>query len=99
VNTRSQISITPRRSKPRAWIHCFHATVAISALGTILLPMTALAHPQTRQGFFIGLGLARGSMAQTSGGASSDRVGGSGGTFRLGYAINPRFALGLENNS
>lgn len=47
----------------------------------------------------MGLGLARGSMAQTSQGVSTDRESGSGGTFRLGYAINPKFALGLENNS
>lgn len=73
--------------------------MAIIALGTILLPATAGAHPDTRQGFFIGLGLAKGSMAQTSGGASTDRMSGSGGSFRLGYAINPTFALGLENNS
>jgi len=87
------------RSTARSWIRRFHTAVAISAFAAILLPMTAGAHPQTRSGFFMGLGLARGSMAQTSGEYSTDRVGGTGGTFRLGYAINPMFALGLENNS
>jgi hypothetical protein len=37
-------------------------------------------------------------MAQTFNGVSSDRIGGSGGTFRFGWVVNPKFALGLENN-
>jgi hypothetical protein len=95
----STCSVSRRRSNARSWIRRFHTTAAISVLGSILLPMTAGAHPDTRQGFFLGLGLARGSMGQTSEGYSTDRVGGSGGTFRFGYAINPNFALGIENNS
>jgi hypothetical protein len=96
VNTRLPSAAS---STARSWIRRFHTAVAMSALAAILLPMTAGAHPQTRQGFFIGLGLARGSMGQSSEGYSIDRVEGTGGTFRLGYAINPMFALGLENNS
>jgi hypothetical protein len=93
------LNVSRSRSNVRPWMGRFYTTVAISALGTILFPMTAGAHPDTRQGFFIGLGVARGSMGETSQGYSRDRVSGTGGTFRFGYAINPNVALGLENNS
>lgn len=99
MNVRIPESISRRRSESRAWLDRRIALAALCALGTILLPVTAGAHPQTREGFFLGLGLAKGSMAQTSDGVSSDRIGGSGGTFRFGWVINPKFALGLENNS
>jgi hypothetical protein len=71
----------------------------MGALGTILVPLTADAHPQTRGGFFIGLGLARGSAALSTGSEDLPRESGWGGGFRLGYAPNPKFALGIENSN
>ena len=73
-------------------------TVIVGALGAMLAPITAAAHPQTRGGFFLGLDLARGTAAVSSGGSSSDRSGGWGGGFRLGYAPSPKYALGIESN-
>ena len=95
----SPIAVSRRRSYSRSWVRRFHAVVAIGVVLAILLPAAAGAHPHTRDGFFIGLGLARGSAALGSGARSTPREGGSGGSFRMGYAINPKFALGLENNS
>jgi hypothetical protein len=92
----------PARRRPDrpSWIQGFHAAVSITALVVMLMPTTAWSHPQTRQGFFIGLGLASGSAAVGLGeGVSSDRESGTGGSFRMGWTLNPKFALGLENNS
>lgn len=69
----------------------------ISALEAMLTPIAAEAHPQTRGGLIVGLDLAKGSAAVSSG--SADREGGWGGGFRLGYAPNPKFALGFEGNT
>ena len=88
-----------RRTHTRSWIQGIHAAVVITSLGAMLLPTTAWGHPQTREGFFIGLGLAKGSAGFDFGSGSSDREGGSGGSFRFGWAVNPKFGLGLENNS
>ena len=64
-----------------------------------MLPIIAKAHPQTRGGFTMGLDVARGSAALSSGTGTPSREGGWGGGFRLGYAPNPKFALGLEGNT
>jgi hypothetical protein len=86
------------RAPNTPWRHRLHTAVAIAAFA-MMLPAMAWAHPQTRQGFFIGLGLASGSAALDFGSGSTDRESGSGGSFRLGWTVNPKFALGLENNS
>jgi hypothetical protein len=81
-------------------IQSFRAAVSITALGLLLLPVTAWAgHPQTREGFYIGLGLASSSAALVFDGESTDRESGTGGSFRLGWTLNPKFAIGLETNS
>jgi opacity protein-like surface antigen len=92
-------SVPRRRSSASSWIRGVHAAPVISALGAILAPITADAHPQTRGGFFMGLGLARGSAALSPAAADLPRESGWGGTFRLGYAPNPKFALGIESNT
>jgi len=60
-----------------------------------------LAHsqPQTRQGFYVGIGLAAGTADVAIDSQSGSSSGGSGGNFRLGYAINPKFAVGFESNT
>ena len=82
-----------------SWTRQLHVAVAISALGLVLTNVSAGAHPQTRQGFYIGIGLAAGSADVTSDSQSGSSESGSGGNFRLGYAINPKFAIGLESNT
>ena len=60
---------------------------------------TTGAHPQTGRGIFVGLGLARGSADVNGPDVSGERSSGWGGSFRLGYVINPKLALGFESNS
>jgi hypothetical protein len=81
-----------------SWIRQLQVAVAIGALGIITTTLPARAHPQTRQGFFLGIGLAAGT-ADVAGGSQGSSESGSGGNFRLGYAINPKFAIGFEGNS
>jgi hypothetical protein len=90
MNARWQKSVLLRRL-------VFFAAV-ISALGAMLAPITADAHPQTRGGFFLGFDAARGSAGVSTAGSNSERSSGWGGGFRLGYAPNPKYALGIESN-
>ena len=99
MNTCSPKQDSQRRSNFGRTMHCVVAAATIGVLVTVLLPGSAAAYPQTRQGFFLGLGIARGSMTETSQGVSSDGTSGSGGNFRLGWVLNPKFGLGIENNS
>ena len=98
MNRRSLHHVHVRRSSFPGWML---ASLAVAALGLFgaLLPATAGAAPQTRDGFFMGLGLGAGSMGLSADGESSDRLSGSSGSFRLGYAINPKFALGVESGN
>lgn len=88
-----------RRSNFDRPMHSVVAAAAVAMLVVSLLPGTATAHPQTRQGFYLGLGLATGSMTETIQGNSREAISGTGGNFRFGWVINPKFGLGLENNS
>jgi len=99
MNTAPKTFADHRSPDPRSWVHGLHAALAATALVVMLLPATAWAHPQTRDGFFIGLGLAKGSAALDFGSGSTDRESGTGGSFRFGWTVNPKFGLGLENNS
>jgi hypothetical protein len=100
MNTCSPGPAPRRRSDSSSRNGRFYAALVISALGSMLLPMTAGAHPHTRQGFFMGFGVGVGWAGQTTSFNSADgRKDGASGSFRLAYAFNPKFALGMENNS
>jgi hypothetical protein len=47
----------------------------------------------------MGIGLGGGSAALNFAGETTDRLSGTGGSFRLGYVFNPKFALGFEGNT
>jgi len=96
MNAHASSSILRCRSNVVSWIR---GARTVAVIGAILAPATSAAHPQTRQGFFMGLGLARGSAAVSFGAPGSDREGGWGGGFHLGYAPDPKFALGIESSS
>jgi len=74
------------------------------AVATLLVSVTfasaalAAMHPNTRDGWFIGLGVGGGSAGLTGNGASSDREMGSAGSLRAGYMLNPKWAIGFESN-
>ncbi len=91
-------SVPRHRSCVPFWTRAIRVIAVIAAFEA-MLPIMAKAHPQTRGGFTVGLDLARGTAAVSSGGSTSSREGGWGGGFRLGYAPNPKFALGLESNT
>lgn len=98
MNTHSPKSVLRRRSRVSSWIRAISVATVMSALCVMLAPLSADAHPQTRGGFLIGLDLARGSAGVSDAGANSTRESGWGGGFRLAYAPNPKFALGIETN-
>ncbi len=99
MDTHSLSSVPCRRTSAFRWIRRFHLALVISALGATLLPPPAAAYPHTRQGFFMGLGVATGTAAVFSDDPNSKRIRGTGGSFRLGYVCNPKFAIGLESNT
>lgn len=55
-------------------------------------------HPNTRAGFWWGLGAGWGSAGTACEGCSDDRFSGFSGNFRLGGTISPSFLLGFETN-
>lgn len=54
--------------------------------------------PHERDGIVLGFNAGGGSAGIDVNGVNSDREGGFGGNFRVGYAFNPQVALGLEGN-
>src|SRR5262245_23171424 len=96
----SQKTVLRRRSTLFLWIR---AITVLGVLGATLAPRTANAgtHPQTRRGLYLGLDLSRGSAELSSSNASPSlpRESGWGGGFRLGYAPNPKFGLGIDANN
>ena len=91
--------LAARRTAARSTMPGLPAALLIAALAVMLFPATARSHPQTRDGFYIGLGMASGSAAVDFGGNNDDRETGYAGSFRFGWTVNPKFALGLESNS
>ena len=99
MNAMPQLRITDINSRLRHWTRRSSAAVLVAALGTVLFHSAVQAYPQTRQGFYFGLGLGTGSADLGSGTANSTRLSGSAGSFRFGFTLNPNIALGLESNS
>lgn len=56
------------------------------------------AWPHERDGFILGFNLGAGSAGINLGNVDSDRESGLAGNGRVGYALSPEFALGLEGN-
>ncbi len=55
--------------------------------------------PNTRQGFWIGLGLGGGTVGVECSQCGDHRVSGAGGYLRFGGTISPGFLLGVESNA
>jgi hypothetical protein len=61
-------------------------------------PAASAAHPQERQGFWIGLGGGYGSAKATCDDCEGDREGAGAGYLKLGFTLNERVLLGGEFN-
>lgn len=55
------------------------------------------AHPHERNGFYIGFGVGGGGDEERYKGLGDDSGGGGVGNFRIGGALNPTIAIGLES--
>jgi hypothetical protein len=70
--------------------------LAVSAAVLALLPkdVAAQGHPQTREGFFIGLGVGGGTLGCEGCG---DRESGLGAHLKLGGTLSPKLLIGAES--
>jgi hypothetical protein len=62
-------------------------------------PAAAGDHPQSRTGFFVGLGLGWGNMGADLGSVEVDRQNSVSGNLRFGWSVANNLALGLEVTS
>ncbi len=82
-------------------MHARKLAVSLSvALLAFLTASTARAgsYPHERDGVVLGFNLGGGSAGINVTGLDSNREGGFGGNFRVGYAFSPQVAAGLEGN-
>ena len=79
------------------------AALLVAASLTSARNASADPYPQTRDGFYLGLGIGGGTGAASISGngfsASSDRQGGAVGSVRLGWSVMPQLSLGMESNT
>lgn len=76
------------------------AAILVSSLLFVVAPGMALAGawPNERDGWTIGLNLGGGTAGVNVSGFNSDRETGGAGNFRVGYAFQNQYAVGLEGN-
>ena len=72
--------------------------MVIAISGLMAVDARAGSHPHVRQGWLVGFGIGGGSAGLTSDGESNDREGGAAGSFRAGYAFDPRLSLELNSS-
>ncbi len=73
--------------------------VVLSILATsVAVPCARATWPHERDGFILGLNIGAGSAGINLANVDSDRESGLAGNGRVGYALSPQFALGLEGN-
>jgi len=75
---------------------CF--TVIFALLVTAGSLTAQAKHPNTRAGFWWGLGAGWGSASASCEDCDDEQVSGYAGNFRLGGTISPSFLLGVETN-
>lgn len=80
-----------------ARVLAFAMGVAVLSLGTAS-PSLAGSWPHERDGIVLGFNAGGGSAGINVTGVDSNREGGFGGNFRVGYAFSPQVAAGLEGN-
>ena len=73
--------------------------IAVVAMALQFAAVPAFADEHSRDGFFIGFGLGWGNAGAEVSGPDPDRANSGSGNFRLGWAVAPNVAIGLENSS
>jgi hypothetical protein len=73
--------------------------IVIACTLAAVSPAAAGDHPQSRTGFFVGLGLGWGNMGADLGSVEVDRQSSVSGNFRFGWSVADNLALGLEATS
>ncbi len=69
------------------------------AVFALALPATAGDWAHDREGFVIGFNMGGGAATSSPNGTEDDSGGGGAGSFRLGWAFNNSFMLGLESTA
>jgi hypothetical protein len=87
-----------QRASARSQLPAVAFVLSLAALSAASSAL-ADAHPNKRGGWYLGFGLGGGSLAITVPNATSDRTGGSAGSFRGGYVLNDQVALGYEGTA
>lgn len=75
--------------------------LALLFIGVQFAAVPALAgqHAHSRTGFLIGFGFGWGNAGAEVQGLNPDRANSGAGNFRLGWALNERVTIGLENTT
>ena len=77
--------------------HVIGLAVLFVAVQLAVTPAMAGTHAHSRTGFLIGLGFGLGNAGAEVQGLNPDRANSGSGNFRLGWALNERVTVGLEN--
>lgn len=72
--------------------------LAVLALAGATRLEAQTAHPQTRQGFWISVGLGSGSAGMSCDGCTNDSESGLSGNLKLGGTLRPNLLVGAETN-
>ena len=65
----------------------------------VALPALAGTHAHSRTGLMMGFGFGWGNAGAEVQGLNPDRANSGSGNFRLGWALNDRVTIGLENTA
>ena len=79
--------------------HVIGLAFLVLAVQFVAAPALAGNHAHARDGFYLGLGLGWGNAGAEVQGLNPDRANSGSGNFRLGWALNERVTVGLENTT
>ncbi|MFQ5511143.1 MAG: outer membrane beta-barrel protein [Candidatus Krumholzibacteriia bacterium] len=80
-------------------VHVVGLAVLVLVAQLLATPALAGSHAHSRNGFLLGLGLGWGNAGAEVQGLNPDRANSGSGNFRLGWALNDRVTIGLENTA
>src|SRR5580765_3040464 len=103
AGSRRELILVGGKSMRTSKLLVLGAALIVAASLTSARNASADPYPQTRDGFYLGLGVGGGTGAASISGngfsASSNRQGGAVGSVRLGWSVMPQLSVGVESNS